>query len=95
MGAESEQAVLHSIAFSLLSRFLGSSALAENLAQATTVYASTDSYPVASSFCLLPKSLCVRQNAFPYSFARIDNKWRLGTSMMPVSNARGGIVHLN
>ena len=31
-------------------------------------------------FSLLPKRLCARQIAFPYSFARI-NKWRLGTSL--------------
>ena len=30
---------------------------------------------------LLPKRLCARQIAFPYSFARI-NKWRLGTSLL-------------
>ena len=31
-------------------------------------------------FSLLPKRLCARQIAFPYSFAKI-NKWRLGTSL--------------
>ena len=37
---------------------------------------------------LLPKRLCTRQFAFPYSFARM-NKWRLGTSLNMRPTAAG------
>ena len=35
---------------------------------------------LVSSRCT--KSLCARQITIPYSFARINNKWRLGTSLI-------------
>ena len=41
---------------------------------------------------LLPKRLCTRQFAFPYSFARM-NKWRLGTSLNVRPTAAGVVNH--
>ena len=38
-----------------------------------------------SLFLPLPKRLCARQVAFPYSFARKNTEWRLGTSLLRTS----------